>query len=467
MRRTNLIIASSLICMAGIYLGRYIDLYLAVFVFGLLVVLSSKNGTFVFQLGIMMLALSIGNLRGSIQNKGFEQLRSHFETKTTIIGRSLDDAEYDSRGQLAFSLNHIILDGQEVPGQVTVSGFGEVSVQRGDLVEVTGKIFSARGSNQARVSFAQLDVVEKDSQWYNALRRKLNKALRDSLPEPQSSFAGGLLIGQRSTIPDEVINSLRTTGLAHIIAVSGYNLTIMVRFVMRVLKRLSRYQKMLISTSVIVTFLLITGFSASIVRAGIVCGLSLLAWYYGRTFRPGVLLGIVALATSFYRPEYVWGDAGWYLSFLAFTGIMIVSPVLQYRIFKDRQPKLVGKLLVETVSVLIMVTPYSLMLFGTMSFIALPANMLVVPLIPLAMGLSAVCIFLPHWLALLSLPANLVLSVILELSRALASLPGASMGVKINLAEALTIYGAIVIVVFMMWNKSRRRLGGNILVQYN
>lgn len=460
-----MIISSCLFSMAGIYVGRYIDVALIVFLVGLLFIFASKRTALIFNVGIVCLALGLGNIRGVSQNRGFETLRNTFETKTTFLGRSLDDAEYDSRGQLAFSINHVVIDGYEVPGQVAVSGFGEVSVLRGDLVEVTGKVFPARGSNQARVSFAALDVLEKDSKWYNALRRKLNKKLRDNLPEPQSSFAGGLLIGQRSTIPDEVISNLRITGLAHIIAVSGYNLTIMVRFVMRVLRRLSRYQKLVIASSVIVTFLLITGFSASIVRAAIVCGFSLLAWYYGRVFRPAVLLSITALITTFYKPEYVWGDAGWYLSFLAFTGIMIISPILQNRIFSDKQPKLLGRLSVETLSVLLMVTPYSLLLFGTLSLVALPANLLVVPLIPLAMGLSALCIFLPYQLAVLATPANTVLSIILELARALSSLPNASMQVKLNSLEMFMIYLFIGLCAYMMWNKSRRRLEGNILLQ--
>jgi ComEC/Rec2-related protein len=460
-----MIIVCSLFCVIGIYLGRYIDISSELFLLGLLIVLLGKKKSLAFTLGISLMFCAIGIYRGAMQYDGYESLRRVFETKTTVVGRSLDDAEYDSRGQLAFSMNSVEINGEKIPGQIAVGGFGEVGVLRGDLVEVTGKVFPARGSNQARVSFAQLDVIEHDSQWYNSLRRKLNKRLRDNLPEPLSSFAGGLLIGQKSTIPDSVISNLRISGLSHIIAVSGYNLTIIVRFVMRALKRLSRYQKLMISFSIITVFLLITGFSASIVRAAIVCGLSLLAWYYGRNFRPAVLLGVSALITTFYRPEYVWGDAGWYLSFLAFTGILLVSPIIKQRIYKDKQPKLIGSLMVETTSVLIMVTPYSLYLFGTLSLVALVANLLVVPLIPLAMALSAVTIFTPASLAVLTTPANAVLSVILELARITASIPNASLAVHITLLEMYVIYVCSAVVFFLMWNTTRKRLEGNILVQ--
>jgi len=465
MKRTDSIIICSLFCLAGIYIGRYMDIAPVLALVGLFFVVVSTRRSLSIVFGLALLSCALGNLRGSGQNAGFEILRGYFETKQTVVGRSLDDAEYDRRGQLAFTMNAIDIDGHKIPGQMAVSGYGEVSVLRGDLVEVTGKVFPARGSNQARVSFAQMDVIEYDNKWYNSLRRKLNKQLRDNLPEPLSSFAGGLLIGQKSTIPDSIITNLRITGLSHIIAVSGYNLTIMVRFVMRVLRRLSRYQKLIISISVITTFLFITGFSASIVRAAIVCGLSLFAWYYGRTFRPAVLLSICAVITTLFRPEYIWGDAGWYLSFLAFTGILLVSPIVKHRLYGDKKPKLLGSILIETISVLIMVTPYSLYLFGTLSLVAVLANVLVVPLIPIAMALSAVVIIVPTWLAVLTVPANAVLSTILELARVIASIPRASAEVEITFYEMVMMYLCVSAVMYMMWNKSRQRLEGNVLVQ--
>jgi competence protein ComEC len=234
---------------------------------------------------------------------------------------------------------------------------------------------------------------------------------------------------------------------------------------MKVMGKFSRYQRLVIASSIIIVFLLITGFSASIVRAAIVCGLSLLAWYYGRSFRPAVLLGVTAVVTALYKPEYIWGDAGWYLSFLAFTGILIVSPILKHRIYRDREPKLIGKLCVETASVLLLVTPYSLFLFGTFSAIALPANILIVPLVPLAMATSALCIIIPSWLSILAIPANLVLSMILELSRLLSTVPYASSKQDISFYEMAVMYAVLAIVLLVMWNKRRVRLTTNVLIQ--
>lgn len=142
--------------------------------------------------------------------------------------------------------------------------------------------------------------------------------MQSALPEPAASFGLGLLIGQRSTIPKSVSLQLAAVGLTHVVAVSGYNLTIIMRAVRKLLRKRSKYQSTVASLLLIGIFLLFTGFSASIVRAAIVSTLSLWAWYYGRTFRPIVLILLAAVITAGVYPIYLWSDIGWYLSFLAF-----------------------------------------------------------------------------------------------------------------------------------------------------
>ena len=99
-------------------------------------------------------------------------------------------------------------------------------------------------------------------------------------------------------MPLSINTQLAAVGLTHIIAVSGYNLTIIIRAMRRLLTKRSKYQSTLLSFGLIAVFLLVTGFSASIVRAAIVSGLSLIAWYYGRAFRPLLLILLSAVITA-------------------------------------------------------------------------------------------------------------------------------------------------------------------------
>ena len=198
---------------------------------------------------------------------------------------------------------------------------------------------------------------------------------------------------------------------------------------------------------------MMTGFSASIVRAAIVSALSLWAWFYGRKVPAMLILAFTAALTGLINPFYVWGDLGWYLSFLAFFGILIISPILSARFFK-RQPKLLAATALETFCAELMALPFIMLMFGQLSLIGLIANVLVVPLIPLAMLLSAVAAFVgslaPSIAGWVAWPANWLLTYILDLIRWFASLPGIFQKRTIGLALMLGFYavlGAILLII--------------------
>jgi len=244
-------------------------------------------------------------------------------------------------------------------------------------------------------------------------------------------------------------------GLVHIVAVSGYNLTILVRGVGR-LRLGSKYQKLAISLGLIAGFVLITGFSASIVRAALVSVLSLWAWYYGRRIKPLVLIMFAAAATGIWNPFYVWTDIGWYLSFLAFFGVLVIAPVISAKLFKQA-PKLLTAVVIETLSAEIMTLPLILMTFSQLSIIALIANALVVPLVPFAMLLSAIAgaagALLQQIAGWFAFPARLVLTYMLDIVHIMASLPSVLIHRSISLQYMIAIYGAVLIMLVIAYRK--------------
>ena len=158
------------------------------------------------------------------------------------------------------------------------------------------------------------------------------------MPQPLAAFGLGLLVGQRATLPQDVNQQLLMVGLVHIIAVSGYNLTIMVEAARRLFGKRSKFQTMAVCLLLIGTFLLMTGDSPSIVRASIISMLSIGAWYYGRQLKPLVLLLLAAAVTVVANPLYLWGNVSWCLSFLAFFGVVLVAPLVQQCWFGERAP---------------------------------------------------------------------------------------------------------------------------------
>ena len=167
------------------------------------------------------------------------------------------------------------------------------------------------------MSYADISVLATTNSLIDNLRTKFVVGVETALPEPAASFAIGLLVGQRSLLPDYLMEALTIVGLVHIVAVSGYNLTIIVNFVRRIGSKLSRFQLLFVSLLLIYGFILISGFSPSIVRASLVSLLSLVAWYFGRKIRPGLLILLVASITAFFSPYYIWSDIGWYLALIS------------------------------------------------------------------------------------------------------------------------------------------------------
>jgi competence protein ComEC len=134
--------------------------------------------------------------------------------------------------------------------------------------------------------------------------------------------------------------------------------------------------------------------------------MSLMAWYYGRAFHPFVLLPLAAAITVIMQPSYVWGDLGWQLSFAAFAGVMIVAPLVQRYFFGEKEPGVFRQVFGETIAAHLVTVPIIALSFGTISHVAIIANLLVVPLVPLAMLLT----FIVGILAIANVPLSMLIA---------------------------------------------------------
>ncbi len=463
-RRTTVITVGLLAFLVGLGIART-DIQLPgslVLICLLFFAATLKRPRLITVLAVGLLGLSLGWWRGS---QFLASLTPYHEIdKQTVLMEvtAITDGVYGDKAQLSFDGSRVrILEPFEatLPGKIKVQGFGEPAVYRGDVVRAEGRFFPTRGSRQGTVSFAELKLQDRSNFWLDNLRLRFIAGMETALPEPLASFALGLLIGQRTTLPDEVNKQLSTIGLTHIIAVSGYNLTIIVRAIQRFGKRRSRYQVMAISITLITGFLLVTGFSASIVRAAIVSVLSLLAWYYGRIFRPLLLLAIAAVLTAGWNPLYIWSDIGWYLSFLAFYGVIVLAPMVIKRLYGDRKtPRPLTMVLYETLAAQLMTTPLILYIFGVTSTVSVLSNLIIVPMVPLAMllsfgaGLSGMIFSVfAGWLAW---PAKLILTYMLDVVNLLSKIPHAAVEASLPLVFMICLYGSVALVSLILWRKT-------------
>ncbi|HTB49277.1 MAG TPA: ComEC/Rec2 family competence protein [Verrucomicrobiae bacterium] len=420
-----------------------------------------RGRTALAGLAVVMLGLSIGCQRGAVFMDKLAAYQPLYYHKIIISAQATEDAVYGTNSQLSFDANNVYLDdGTRLAGKIAVSGFGLNGVFQGDEVQVSGKLYPGYGAYQGRLSFAQLVLIEQHPSLVAETRRKFAAGMQSALPEPLASFAMGLLIGQRATLPANVKQDLLMVGLTHIIAVSGYNLTIMLHASKGLFARRSKRIATLLSLILIGLFLLLAGASASIVRAAIVSVLSIAASYYGRRFKPLNLIMLAAAITAWANPFYIWSDVSWYLSFLAFFGVLVLAPLAQKRWLRRWHDSLVVGVALESLCAETMTLPFVLYTFGQMSFIGLPANVLVVTLVPLAMLLSLVAGLagmlagsIAGWLAW---PARLLLTYMLDVAHVLARIPHVFVQhLGLSLAQMLGLYVLPAGLATLLWGKTR------------
>jgi competence protein ComEC len=301
------------------------------------------------------------------------------------------------------------------------------------------------------------------------LRDWFSDGIRKAIPEPEASLGIGYLVGQKSSLPESLQEQLRLVGLTHIVVASGYNLTILVRFARRLFASISKYLAMLSSSLMIVSFILVTGFSPSMTRAGLVTGLSLAAWYYGRKIHPMVLLPFAAAVTVFINPGFMWGDLGWYLSFSAFAGVMILAPLFQNYFFGSKKPGTIQQILGETISAQLTTLPIIAFSFGTLALFALPANLLVLPFVPLAMLLGFVAgilaVIIPLSVAFVGIPAFIVLTYMTSVIDWFSSIPNVSVDISFTIFGVIIFYAILLVVAIYMQRVTRHNFRKDNIVE--
>lgn len=420
---------------------------------------------------LIVAGLILGLWRGSIEQTQLTVYKKIYESKVSVSGKVSDDPDIDKKGALVLRLDSVVINGHEVAGKMWVVATTKYDIKRGDSVTATGKLQEGFGTFAAAIYRASIERVQRPEPGDVArqVRDWFADAVRQAIPEPQASLGIGYLVGQRRSLPEELSEALKIAGLTHVVVASGYNLTILVRLARRLFMRISKYTAALAAGTMILAFIAITGASPSMSRAGLVAGLSLLVWYYGRSFHPLVLLSFAAAMTVIIDPSFAWNDLGWQLSFAAFGGVMIVAPLMQRYFFGDKKPGTIRQILGETVSAHIVTLPVLVLAFGQFSNIAIISNLLVLPFVPLAMLLTFVAgigaLAVPSLATFVGLPANWLLEYMVAVTQYLAKLPWAQSELQINGWVVGLAYILIVGVCIYMARKTKFNLRDSNLVE--
>ena len=337
---------------------------------------------------------------------------------------AVDGAVIDLQSQAAPSGIHSAIDQIHIalqpPSRVLVKADKSQPWHYGDVIRAYGYIdappqfsdFSYRDylarkgvlTWMSKPERVELLDVEQGNRFWAALYR-VKDAVRQSsqriMPAPESAFLNGILIGDDNEIPDDLQDAFRRTGTSHVVAISGFNVSIVIALIVPVLGRLfNKRRAAWVAMPAIVLYMLLVGASASVVRASV---MALIALFGQILWRRGFTLNTLCAAAAFMllADSNTLFDGGFQLSFMATLGLILYMDRIESHVrgwlarrlsstWTQRLAGLLGDVLLGTLAAQITTLPLLLANFQQLSLISPLTNMLILPFQPMAMIVGGV-----------------------------------------------------------------------------
>lgn len=293
----------------------------------------------------------------------------------------------------------------------------------GDLIEVEG-IAKPRITAQADgvIYWPKITPLHKNRGWLIkakllSVRDYFQSSFKKLLPYEPAALLAGITFGGRSDFSQELREKMQRSGVSHIVAVSGYNISIILKYLL--------WLGIIPAALIILAFVIMAGAEASIVRAAIMGLILLLAQGSERTYETMLALLTAAFLMTLTNPRILVFDLGFQLSFLAVLGLVYLEPILRRRLWFVQW--LGGQYFWTTLAAQAAVAPLLLYRFGGFSLSGIPANVLILPIVPATM-------FLGFMTGVFSLFSN-------TLSQILAWLAGVFLNYELWVIEVFSMAG--------------------------
>lgn len=436
----------------------------------------------------LFIALSLGLFRTEIASWqfGHSPLESRVGEKVELAGVVTSEPERREQTVQFFV--------QTESDKVLVSTDRLATVSYGEVIQVIGKLerpesfttefgrtFNYPGYLKAkgveyRISFAEVEVAGSGAgnpiiSTLLDVKQTFLSYLQRAIPEPAASLGSGLLLGVRSALGDDIEDDFRRSGIIHIVVLSGYNVMLVVAFILFCLSYVLPLRwRLLTAVIAIVAFALVVGLSATVVRASVMASLVLLAQFLGRTYnvlRALLFAGAVMIVVNPYLLIY---DIGFQLSFMATLGLVLLLPHFESTVIEKGKNLGVREFFLSTLATQIAVLPLLMYHIGQVSLIALAVNVLVLPVVPVAMLLTF-CTGLLGYVSvslggLVGYVATLSLQYILAVASWFADLPLAA--IEVPPFSSWGVFGLYMIMLLGWFGKERllHRKGKDLLADW-
>ncbi|MDP3993919.1 MAG: ComEC/Rec2 family competence protein, partial [bacterium] len=218
-----------------------------------------------------------------------------------------------------------------------------------------------------------------------AVKHRFQEVLSKSLPEPHNALVLGIILGVKRSFSDEFREALIIAGVSHIVVVSGYNISVITRNILRTRSFWGRNAAFALAVGAVLAFVILTGAEASVIRAAIM-GLALvIAMNVGRIYQARNILILAAALMIAQNPRILAFDVGFQLSFAATLGLIYAAPIFEKWLQKMPNVLWFRTNLASTLAALLFTLPLLIYYFDRISLVAIPANVLILWAVPFIM----------------------------------------------------------------------------------
>ena len=399
----------------------FVNLYFALwmgglaFLFILFFSILSKNKWGII-VSVFVLTFSLGILRFDMADKPAPYIfESQVDQKVSLTGVIIEEPSIGENNQKLT----VETGSESEKTKVLVStSFGE-DFKYGDEVNFVGKLekpenfITDQGKEFDYVNYLRKDGVHYVMNYVNVeiisrgngnkikstlffVKEKFLEKMNFAIKSPESLLMGGLILGEKASFSQELRKNFIDTGTIHIVALSGYNITIIAEWTMKLFSQVPYVPQNLgigIGIFVIFLFIMMTGGSSTAIRAGIMATLVLIARATGRNYDVARALILAGVFMILLNPLVLVYDVSFQLSFIATVAVIFFTPKIEkYFLWVTDLFKL-RDVVTVTIAAYIFVLPFILYKMGNLSLVALPVNTLVLPFIPFTMLLGFITSF--------------------------------------------------------------------------
>ncbi len=352
-------------------------------------------------------------------------------------------------------------------GECTVVGEAFLPIAYGDVLSVNGAVSSppyAGAPPEAvfpDVTIAEHGRIHSLKGTLIGTKGAFVRVFQRSLPKDLAALLSGITFGARADFTSKFKSEMAASGTTHLVALSGYNISILVVGVGGALGRfLRRRATFFLTLAVIALFVAMVGNEASVVRAAIMGAIVLLAEELGRMQSMRNAVALTAAGMVFANPTILTHDMGFILSFASLLGIVyLMKPLARAMRVLEDMPGFWKEQFLTTLAAQLAVAPLLALSFGNVSLTAILTNVLVLGAVPFTMALGFLVAAVGIWFGALATLLSWVVAVPLGYMRAViaagAALPIPLGGMWNSWAAAAAYYAALLLLIF--WHRRKIR----------